>query len=88
MQWVCDARYIEHHNQAKKGLLDRTGQWLIDRPEFRNWQNSSASGILWLRGMRKWSSRPSLYGTDSLYSGCSEDETHVQDPHSRDVALS
>jgi hypothetical protein len=33
--------------------LNGTGQWLIARAEFQEWQKSSESSILWLHGIRK-----------------------------------
>jgi hypothetical protein len=45
--------YEKHHKHAMEGLLEDTGKWLLDKPEFREWQFSSTSGALWLHGIRE-----------------------------------
>jgi hypothetical protein len=45
--------YEKHHKHAIEGLLEDTGKWLLDKPEFREWQLSSTSGVLWLHGIRE-----------------------------------
>ncbi|KAF8253214.1 hypothetical protein K440DRAFT_657719 [Wilcoxina mikolae CBS 423.85] len=42
----------DHHQNAKRGLLENTGQWLLEKKEFQEWRSSSASSILWLHGIR------------------------------------
>lgn len=34
-------------------MLEGTGQWLLRKKEFREWQSSHFSSILWLHGIRK-----------------------------------
>lgn len=53
LDWLSQIEYMKHHQKAKEGLLDNTGQWLFNREQYREWRSSSASGILWLRGIRK-----------------------------------
>ena len=53
LRWLSQVEYEKHHKQAKSGLLDNTGVWLLEAEEFRDWRCSSASGILWLRGLGK-----------------------------------
>jgi hypothetical protein len=37
-----------------EGILKGTGQWLIEKPEFEEWELSEDSGILWLHGIREF----------------------------------
>ena len=53
LRWLSQIEYEKHHKQAKSGLLDNTGEWLLEAEEFRHWRSSSSSGILWLRGLGK-----------------------------------
>ncbi|OCK86545.1 ankyrin, partial [Cenococcum geophilum 1.58] len=51
LKWVSREPYIEHHKQAKQGVLSGTGQWLLSDPVFEKWKKESASSILWLHGI-------------------------------------
>lgn len=51
MRWLSSEPYIQHHAQAKVGVLPGTGQWLLSDPLFKRWKNESASSILWLHGI-------------------------------------
>jgi hypothetical protein len=53
LNWISTIAYQDNHKTTSVGLLEGTGDWLRNKPEFREWQASSASGILWLRGKRK-----------------------------------
>ena len=53
LQWLSTIEYAKHHNNNKEGLLEDTGLWLIRGERFRDWQNSTASSFLWLRGDSK-----------------------------------
>ena len=53
LRWLSHVEYEKHHKQAKSGLLENTGEWLLEAGKFRDWRSSSASGILWLRGRGK-----------------------------------
>lgn len=53
LEWLSKIEYQKHHRQANANLLEDTGRWLFNKPQFREWQCSSASGILWLHGIRK-----------------------------------
>ena len=43
--------YIQYHEQAKREVLQGTGQWLLSDPVFKRWKNESVSSILWLHGI-------------------------------------
>jgi hypothetical protein len=53
LNWISTIAYEDNHETAALGLLEGTGAWLRNKGEFREWQASSASEILWLRGKRK-----------------------------------
>ena len=48
---LSDQPYIDHHREVYKKVISSTGQWLLQDPQFIEWQRSSASSILWLRGI-------------------------------------
>ena len=43
----------DHYEDAREDILEGTGQWLFDKPEYLDWATSSVSSVLWLRGIRK-----------------------------------
>ena len=53
LKWFSDVPYRGHHDLACEGRVEGTGQWLFQRREFRHWQQSDESQILWLYGIRK-----------------------------------
>ena len=52
LRWLSDVRYKTHHHSLSKGLLEGTGSWLLEKPQFVDWRNSSVSSVLWLHGIR------------------------------------
>lgn len=58
LKWMSRVEYAKHHLNAKEGCVEGTGEWLLQKEEFLEWQNSSTSSILWLRGIRKFCSYP------------------------------
>ena len=53
LKWFSVIPYKSHHIRASEGRVAGTGQWLFQREEFTNWQQSEKSEILWLHGIRK-----------------------------------
>ena len=53
LTWFSVVPYKSHHDLASEGLVAGTGQWLFQREEFTNWQQSEKSEMLWLHGIRK-----------------------------------
>ncbi|KAK4118030.1 ankyrin [Parathielavia appendiculata] len=51
LHWLSAEPYLQHHEQAKEGMLEGTGQWLLSDPVFLRWKGESASSILWLHGI-------------------------------------
>lgn len=43
--------YVQHHKSARKGRLDGTGTWLLEKTAFREWRCDSFSSVLWLHGI-------------------------------------
>ncbi|KAK4225942.1 hypothetical protein QBC38DRAFT_529985 [Podospora fimiseda] len=43
--------YSIHHKNVGKDRLDGSGQWLLERPEYKSWRNDSCSSVLWLHGI-------------------------------------
>ena len=52
LQWLSTIEYVKHHENNKEGLLEDTGNWLLTGGKFDDWQKSTASSFLWLRGDR------------------------------------
>ena len=53
LKWFSIIPYKSHHDHASEGRVAGTGQWLFQREEFTNWQQSEKSEMLWLHGIRK-----------------------------------
>lgn len=53
LEWLSKIEYIKHHQHALEGMLEDTGQWLLNSWQFREWRTVTKSGILWLHGIRK-----------------------------------
>lgn len=49
--WLSSVKYRIHHQTETQDRLPRSGEWMFQSAEFRNWQSSSISGTLWLHGM-------------------------------------
>lgn len=53
LKWLSDVQYKKHHQTLSKGLLEGTGSWLLNKPQFLKWRDSSVSSVLWLHGIRR-----------------------------------
>lgn len=51
--WTSDIPYQDHHTIACKGRTKDTGEWLFEHRQYKVWQSSDESMILWLHGIRK-----------------------------------
>jgi hypothetical protein len=60
LKWLSQVEYEKHHVNACIGRVAGTGEWLLNKRDFIQWQKSSASTILWLRGIRKSPKTPDL----------------------------
>ena len=50
--WLSRSEFQAHHLNVQSQYLGGTGQWLLAKDEFREWQKSSESSILWLHVIR------------------------------------
>jgi hypothetical protein len=53
LRWTSEIPYQDHHTTASKGRTEDTGGWLFDHEQYKAWQSSDESMILWLHGIRK-----------------------------------
>lgn len=54
LQWLSPIHYESDHEFAKTGRVIDTGSWLLRREAFKQWEESSVSGVFWLHGIRTW----------------------------------
>lgn len=80
LEWLASVPYKKHHNTARKGRLEDSGLWFLAKGDYKNWQGSSSSTLLWLHGIRR-SSHPISTQDISLImicpSRCGEDKVDV-----------
>ncbi|GLB07793.1 hypothetical protein AtubIFM57258_003158 [Aspergillus tubingensis] len=50
LEWVSTVQYRAHHNHVRNNRTLGTGEWLLQKDAFRDWEESSSSAVLWLRG--------------------------------------
>lgn len=50
LDWISSQHYHDHHVAVQTKVLDGTCKWVIQLPEFSNWQNESQNSLLWLHG--------------------------------------
>lgn len=55
LRWMSTVPYREHHKSSISDVLDQSGAWLQNDPQFIEWRSSSISAILWLHGIRRCS---------------------------------
>ena len=51
LRQISSLPYMQYHEQTRKGVLEGTGQWLLDDPIYAQWKNDSDCSILWLHGI-------------------------------------
>lgn len=51
LRWLSSTQYRAHHQTMARDLLPQSGAWLFDSIEYRTWEPSQASCILWLHGI-------------------------------------
>ncbi|KAK2784701.1 hypothetical protein FQN52_008929 [Onygenales sp. PD_12] len=51
LNWVSDTPYLDHHRVASNGRTKDTGGWLSKHGNYRQWETSDESMILWLHGI-------------------------------------
>ncbi|GLA91874.1 hypothetical protein AtubIFM57143_006527 [Aspergillus tubingensis] len=50
LEWVSTVKYRAHHNNVRNNRTLGTGEWLLQKDAFRDWEESNSSAVLWLRG--------------------------------------
>ncbi|KAI1172055.1 ankyrin repeat-containing domain protein [Nemania sp. FL0916] len=50
LKWISPIPYGEHHQRINRNRTHGTCEWLLSHPEFRKWNESNSSMILWLQG--------------------------------------
>ena len=50
-KWLGNTNFRDQHEMIHRDLLLGTGDWIFNRPEYQQWQYSSSSSVLWLRGI-------------------------------------
>ncbi|GKZ24761.1 hypothetical protein AbraIFM66951_002019 [Aspergillus brasiliensis] len=50
LDWISPVKYGSHHNNVRGNRTPDTGDWLLQKGAFRDWEESSSSAVLWLRG--------------------------------------
>ncbi|KAF2831174.1 hypothetical protein CC86DRAFT_282665, partial [Ophiobolus disseminans] len=51
LTWLSPTNSSAHHVSVSAHRIADTANWLLDHPQFQSWSNSSASGILLIRGL-------------------------------------
>jgi len=51
LDWLSPICYIEHHKRHSERRLQGSGEWLLNRREYLDWQSSSTSSIFLLQGL-------------------------------------
>ncbi|RAK99918.1 uncharacterized protein BO80DRAFT_426008 [Aspergillus ibericus CBS 121593] len=50
LEWISPVPYGKHHTTVQTERAANTGEWLLQHPMFRDWEENSSSAVLWLRG--------------------------------------
>ncbi|KAJ5857483.1 hypothetical protein N7455_008377 [Penicillium solitum] len=51
LKWVSRIPYEDHHKTVCKGRTANTGGWLFEHGQYKKWESSKKSTILWLHGI-------------------------------------
>ncbi|KAF1994379.1 ankyrin [Amniculicola lignicola CBS 123094] len=51
LHWTSSIPHEDHHTMAATGRTSGTAAWIYDRTEFKDWESSSSSKLLWLHGI-------------------------------------
>ena len=53
LDWISGTLYGDHHLKVKENRVSDTCHWLLEHPDFREWEDVSSSVFLWLQGTGK-----------------------------------
>lgn len=51
LRWLSSVPYAQHHQNIRTDRLHNSGLWMLEKPEYKVWQTTSSSSILWLHGI-------------------------------------
>ena len=55
LEWISPVLYMMNHISVQSQRTADTGGWLLQNGNFREWEESSSSCVLWLYGPRTFS---------------------------------
>ncbi|GKZ77750.1 hypothetical protein AnigIFM56816_000533 [Aspergillus niger] len=73
LDWISPVKYGSHHNDVRGNRTPGTGEWLLQNGTFRDWEESSSSAVLWLRGSHTLTRVPNDEGFAYFYCNRTED---------------
>lgn len=50
LEWISPVKFVKNHTEVQKSRTRGTGEWLLRHDNFREWERTSSSVILWLQG--------------------------------------
>ncbi|KAI1825243.1 hypothetical protein F4861DRAFT_202066 [Xylaria intraflava] len=53
LDWICDDAWRQKHSELAQAHHPNTGEWILDRPEFRDWVDGNQR-TLWCYGARTY----------------------------------
>ncbi|KAJ6035890.1 NACHT nucleoside triphosphatase [Penicillium herquei] len=51
LEWISNEPFTTYHESIKEKRTKNTGEWFLQHQDFRQWEDSSSSAVLWLRGL-------------------------------------
>ncbi|KAJ5395554.1 uncharacterized protein N7487_009857 [Penicillium crustosum] len=51
LKWISEIPYEDHHKTIRKGRTANTGGWIFNHGQYKKWESSKRSTILWLHGI-------------------------------------
>lgn len=51
LDWLGAFNPSAYHNMVRESRTERTGEWLLQRQEFKRWRDSAEMTILWMHGI-------------------------------------
>jgi hypothetical protein len=52
LDWISNVPFNQHHSNIRQDRLPDSGQWLLQKKEYKIWLEDSSCSILWLHGIR------------------------------------
>ena len=53
LDWISEIPFKNHHDTVTEDRTPNTCEWLLQREQFREWEDGSSSVVLWLQGSRE-----------------------------------